>query len=64
MRKSDGKHVAKLYDIADDLHDGEILNYTLRHFLKRVRIYEAEQFRFNLVKMPLDMRIERPRANP
>jgi superfamily II DNA or RNA helicase len=64
LRKSEGKHVAKLYDIADDLHDGENLNYTLRHFLKRVRIYEAEEFRYKLVKMPLDMRIERPKGNP
>jgi superfamily II DNA or RNA helicase len=64
LRKSEGKHIAKLYDLADDLHDGENLNYTLRHFLKRVRIYEAEEFRYNLVKMPLDMRIERPRSNP
>jgi hypothetical protein len=51
-----------LYDIADDLHDGENLNYTLRHFLKRVKNYEAEEFRYKLVKMPLDMRIERPRS--
>jgi hypothetical protein len=64
LRKSQGKHIAKLYDLADDLHDGENLNYTLKHFLKRVRIYEAEEFRYNLVKMPLDMRIERPRSNP
>lgn len=60
LRKADGKHVAKLYDIADDLHHGETLNYTLRHFLKRVKIYESEEFRYKLVKMPIDIRIKRP----
>jgi superfamily II DNA or RNA helicase len=62
LRKAQGKDIAKLYDLADDLHDGENLNYTLKHFLKRMRIYEAEEFRYKLVKMPLDMRIERPRS--
>lgn len=61
LRKYEGKHVAKLYDIADDLHHGDNLNYTLQHFLKRVRIYESEQFRYKLVKLPIDMRIQRPK---
>ena len=60
LRKNEGKGVAKLYDLADDLHHGETLNYTLKHFLKRLRIYESEQFTYRLVKMPLDMRIKRP----
>jgi len=61
LRKCDGKHIAKLYDIADDLHHGENLNYTLQHFLKRVKIYESEQFRYRLVKLPIEMRIKRPK---
>ena len=61
LRKCEGKHVAKLYDIADDLHHKETLNYTLRHFLKRVKIYESEQFRYKLVKMPIDLKIQRPK---
>lgn len=60
LRKCEGKHIAKLYDIADDLHHGENLNYTLQHFLKRVKIYESEQFRYKLVKLPIDLRISRP----
>jgi superfamily II DNA or RNA helicase len=60
LRKCEGKHIAKLYDIADDLHHGENLNYTLQHFLKRVKIYESEQFRYRLVKLPIEMRIKRP----
>ena len=51
-------------DIADDLHKGETLNYSLRHFLKRIKIYESEEFMYKLVKMPLDMRIKRPKGNP
>lgn len=60
LRKSEGKHVAKLYDVADDLHHETTLNYTLRHFLKRTKIYESEQFNYKLVKMPIDLRIRRP----
>lgn len=62
LRKCEGKHIAKLYDIADDLHHGENLNYTLKHFLKRVKIYESEQFRYKLVKLPIDLRIQRPKG--
>ena len=61
LRKCDGKHIAKLYDLADDLHHNENLNYTLKHFLKRIRIYESEQFRYKLIKMPIEMRIKRPK---
>lgn len=64
LRKSQGKHIAKLYDLADDLHKGETLNYTLRHFLKRLKIYESEEFQYKLVKMPLDMKITRPEEKP
>jgi len=63
LRKCEGKHIAKLYDIADDLHHGDNLNYTLQHFLKRVKIYESEQFRYKLVKLPIDMRIQRPKGD-
>ena len=63
LRKCDGKHIAKLYDIADDLHSGETLNYTLQHFLKRVKIYESEQFRYKLIKMPIDLKIQRPKKD-
>lgn len=63
LRKCEGKHIAKLYDIADDLHHGENLNYTLKHFLKRVKIYEMEQFRYKLVKLPFDLKIKRPKED-
>jgi hypothetical protein len=45
--------------VADDLHHETTLNYTLRHFLKRTKIYESEQFNYKLIKMPIDMRIRR-----
>lgn len=61
LRTAEGKHIAKLYDIADDLHHENDLNYTLRHFLKRVKIYEEEQFQYRLTKMPIDIRIQRPK---
>jgi superfamily II DNA or RNA helicase len=59
LRKAEGKQVANLYDVADDLHHETTLNYTLRHFLKRTKIYESEQFNYKLIKMPIDMRIRR-----
>jgi superfamily II DNA or RNA helicase len=59
LRKAEGKQVANLYDVSDDLHHETTLNYTLRHFLKRTKIYESEQFNYKLIKMPIDMRIRR-----
>ena len=44
LRKDKRKNVATLYDIADDLKQGEKVNYTLEHFKERVKIYKEEHF--------------------
>jgi len=44
LRKSKMKNIATLYDIADDLKQGEKMNYTLGHFKERVKIYKEENF--------------------
>lgn len=54
LRKGEGKDSAQLYDIADDLHVKDKPNYTLSHFISRLRLYEEEQFPHRIVKIPLD----------
>jgi superfamily II DNA or RNA helicase len=49
LRKSEHKEVAKLYDIADNLSWKSHKNYTLRHFLERIRIYNEEKFSYKMV---------------
>ena len=44
LRKAEMKIIATLYDMADDLRQGEKMNYTLGHFKERVKIYKEENF--------------------
>jgi superfamily II DNA or RNA helicase len=53
LRKSEGKEIATLYDIADDLRVGQHMNFTLRHFVERVKIYTEEKFPFKIYKIGL-----------
>ena len=53
LRNSDGKEQATLYDIADDLRIGKHMNFTLRHFVERVKIYTEEKFPFKTYKIGL-----------
>lgn len=46
LRKSDTKNKAILYDIADDLSNGKVKNYTLSHLIERVKIYAEEGFKY------------------
>ena len=39
---------AKLYDIADDTTINNRKNYTLNHFIERVKIYNQEQFNYDI----------------
>ena len=50
LRKGDGKDIATLYDIADDI-GGQ--NYTLKHLNERVNIYNDENFRYEVIKVNL-----------
>ena len=47
LRKSDNNQITTLYDIADDL---QTKNYTLRHFVERVKLYNEEQFDYTIEK--------------
>ena len=53
LRKSDTKSTASLYDIADDLSFKERKNYTLNHFMERVKIYSSEQFPYHIYTIPI-----------
>jgi superfamily II DNA or RNA helicase len=53
LRQSSGKEQATLYDIADDLRHKKHMNFTLRHFVERVKIYNEEKFPFKLYNIGL-----------
>lgn len=53
LRQSDGKEVATLYDIADDIRHKKHINFTLKHFMDRTKIYTEEKFEFKLYKIGL-----------
>jgi superfamily II DNA or RNA helicase len=53
LRQSEGKKVATLYDIADDLRYKKHMNFTLKHFVERVKIYTDEKFPFKTYKIGL-----------
>ena len=53
LRQNDGKEIATLYDISDDLRVGKHMNFTLKHFVERTNIYNEEQFPFKIYKIGL-----------
>jgi len=53
LRQSEGKEVATLYDISDDLRYKKHMNYTLKHMVERCRIYNEEKFPFKIYKIGL-----------
>ena len=53
LRKSDSKDSATLYDIADDMSWKQKKNYTLLHFMERIKIYNEEKFEYKIYKVNL-----------
>tara|TARA_E500000331_G_scaffold316479_1_gene327200 strand:- start:753 stop:1361 length:609 start_codon:yes stop_codon:yes gene_type:complete len=53
LRKGKGKVKAVLYDIADDCSTESKRNYTLNHLVERIKIYNEENFNYDLVKVQL-----------
>jgi superfamily II DNA or RNA helicase len=53
LRKSETKDSATLFDIADDLRHKKRENYTLKHFVERIKIYSEEKFTFKIYKIEL-----------
>tara|TARA_B100000700_G_scaffold178350_1_gene197025 strand:- start:3237 stop:4700 length:1464 start_codon:yes stop_codon:yes gene_type:complete len=54
LRKGDRKTSATLYDIADDTTYKSQKNYTLNHLIERVKIYNEENFNYEIV--PINMK--------
>ena len=44
---------AKLYDIADDFTINSRKNYTLNHFIERIKIYVSEQFNYDILTIDI-----------
>jgi len=53
LRKGEGKDIATLYDIADDISSNSRQNYTLNHLVERIKIYEEENFKYETIKVDL-----------
>lgn len=46
LRLGEGKELATLYDLADDLSWNKKQNHTLKHFRERVKLYNIEKFKY------------------
>ena len=53
LRKSSSKVKAILYDVADDCTKNEKRNYTLNHFIERIKIYNEENFNYEIISIQL-----------
>jgi len=53
LRKGDNKAQAVLYDIADDCSRNSSHNYTFRHLIERMKIYDEEKFDYEITKVNL-----------
>jgi len=53
LRIGDNKQEATLFDISDDFRIGKYTNYSLHHFVERVRIYDDEKFNYKFYNINL-----------
>jgi len=53
LRKGKGKVKATLYDIADDCSTKTKKNYTLNHLIERIKIYNEENFNYDIITVQL-----------
>ena len=53
LRIGDNKEEATLFDISDDFRIGKFTNYTLKHFIERVKIYDDEKFNYKFYNIEL-----------
>ena len=54
LRKSATKTEATLYDIADDLTWKSKKNYTILHFIERIKVYNEEKFPYKIYNVSLN----------
>lgn len=53
LRKGSNKTKATLYDIADDISYKSRRNYTLNHLIERIKVYNEENFNYDIVNIPI-----------
>ena len=53
LRKGNNKVKATLYDIADDITYKSRRNYTLNHLVERIKIYNEENFNYDIINISL-----------
>ena len=53
LRIGENKEKAVLFDISDDFRIGKHTNYTLQHFIERVKIYDDEKFNYKFYNIDL-----------
>jgi superfamily II DNA or RNA helicase len=53
LRKGDDKDYATLFDISDDFRVDSHVNFTLKHFAERAKIYDAEKFEYTFYNIEL-----------
>ena len=54
LRTNQNKSGATLLDIADDLSWKSRQNFTLRHFMERINIYNEEEFDYEIKNLPIE----------
>jgi hypothetical protein len=54
LRQGDNKTEARLLDIADDFTYKGKQNFTLRHFMERINIYNEEEFDYDIKQISID----------
>jgi superfamily II DNA or RNA helicase len=54
LRTNKNKDGATLLDIADDLTWKSRQNFTLRHFMERINIYNEEEFDYEIKNLPIE----------
>lgn len=53
LRKGNNKTKAVLYDVADDCTYNSRKNYTLNHLIERIKIYNEENFNYEIITIQL-----------
>ena len=53
LRKGKNKTKAALYDISDDCAINSKKNYTLNHLIERIKIYNEENFNYEIITIQL-----------
>jgi superfamily II DNA or RNA helicase len=53
LRKSESKSQSTLFDIADDLSWKSKKNYTINHYIERVKLYNQEKFPYKIYRVTI-----------